>query len=60
MGKPGKGVPVGGVTGGESPFDILPSQARLDIRILGKINVIVIANKLVIANGKINQQRGYG
>jgi hypothetical protein len=59
MGQPRQRVPVGGVTGGEGPFNPLPGKTRFDIGVVGDVSVIVIADKLVTVHGPVHG-KSYG
>jgi hypothetical protein len=47
------------VAGGERPLDVFHGKACADVGIFGNIDVIVIADKFVISDGKINDKSYY-
>ena len=45
VGYPRQRMPIGGVAGGEGPFEALPVQALLDVRVQHDVIAIVIVDK---------------
>ena len=57
QGQPGQWVPVAGLTGGESPGDIVRLQAGLDMWIGSKVIRVVVVDEVTLRHRPKNQQR---
>src|SRR5512140_2295209 len=56
VGKPGHRVPIGGVARLESPSNARPSQASLDIWVLGDVLLVIIIDEPVEPNRAISSE----
>ena len=55
--KPGHGMPIGLIVGGESPRDRVPGEPRLNVVVLGDIAVVVVIDERVM-NRRVVKSRG--
>ena len=56
MGQPGEGMPVAGMGGGQSPFDIFQAQTGFDMQIVCNVLVVVETNKIVVLHLPISSK----
>jgi hypothetical protein len=60
VGEPGERMPVGGCIGSESPLHGVPREARLDVNVVGYVDIVVVIDEGEMADWGIDCQRGDG
>ena len=55
--EPGERVPVARVIRDQRPFDRVPRQAALNVDVVGDVDVVVVVDVGVLADGVVRERR---